>query len=86
MDYTTETKNLLDELVSPIPFLFRSAAKKMIDKKIREVAADKGQTKIDRDTVIRGYLLASQGKDMDRVKSFLISKGIDLSPYQDLIK
>lgn len=86
MEYTTETKKLLDELVSPIPFLFRSAAKKMIDKKIREVAAEKGHEQIDQDTVLRGYLLASQGKDMERVKSVLVGKGIDLSPYQDLIK
>ncbi|WP_018131224.1 DUF2621 family protein [Effusibacillus pohliae] len=86
MEYTETAKQLLEELLAPIPFFVRPMAKKMIDKKIREVAAGQGHTQIEEDDVIRGYILAGEQKDQKRIKDFLVKKGIDLTPYQDLFK
>jgi hypothetical protein len=86
MEYTAKSKELLEELLSPIPFFVRPMAKKMIDKKIREVASEKGHSQIGEDDVIRGYIMAGQNKDQERIKDFLAKKGIDLSEYQDLFK
>ncbi|MFC4769049.1 DUF2621 family protein [Effusibacillus consociatus] len=86
MEYTTKSKELLEELLSPIPFFVRPMAKKMIDKKIREVASEKGHSQIEEDDVIRGYIIAGEKKDQARIKEFLEKKGIDLSAYQELFK
>lgn len=86
MEYTAKSKELLEQLLSPIPFLVRPMAKKMIDKKIREVASEKGHSQVEEDDVVRGYILAGENKDQEKIKDFLSKKGIDLSLYQELFK
>src|SRR5699024_9538343 len=47
---------LLDELVSPVPELFRDVAKQTIAGKIGEVALQKNTEKITEEIVIEGYI------------------------------
>lgn len=83
MDWNTDAKELLDELVSPIPIFARPMAKKGIEKKIIEVAEDGVVTK---DAVIKGYILASPGKMQQRAVALLKAKKVDLTPYQSLLE
>ncbi|BCJ88064.1 DUF2621 family protein [Effusibacillus dendaii] len=84
MEYSAQSKQLLEELLSPIPFFVRPMAKKMIEKKVNEIAAERGHSEIEQDDVICGYILAGENKDKDKIKQFLASKGIDVSLYQEL--
>lgn len=85
MEYITKAKELLDELVAPIPVFARPMAKKAMEKKIVEVAKEKGHTQIEESDVLRGYILAGSGKDKERMKEFLTKKGYDLSAYSDIL-
>ncbi|KEO81069.1 DUF2621 family protein [Tumebacillus flagellatus] len=86
MEYTQTSKQLLDELLSPIPFMVRPMAKKMIEKQIFAEAEKAGHTVADDEDVIRGYIIAGAKKeaDRDRMKKFLTDKGYDLGKYEDL--
>jgi hypothetical protein len=85
MEYIKEAKDLLEELISPIPVFVRPMAKKAIEKKIMEVAKENGHAQIEVSDVLRGYILAGSGKDKERMKEFLSKKGIDLTPYADIL-
>ncbi|ARU59684.1 hypothetical protein CBW65_00475 [Tumebacillus avium] len=87
MNYTDQSKQLLDELLSPIPFFARPMAKKMIEKQIFAEAQQAGHDTVSEEDVLRGYIIAGAKKeaDRDRMKQFLTDKGYDLSKYQDLL-
>ncbi|MUV39861.1 uncharacterized protein JNUCC1_03745 [Lentibacillus sp. JNUCC-1] len=52
----TEEKELLEELVSPVPELFRDVARHKIASKIGELAIYEEKTHVDQDVVIRDIL------------------------------
>lgn len=81
MEWSKEAKDLLDELLSPIPVFARPMAKRGIEKKITEVTEG---NEVSIDNVIHGYILASPEKDRERVKKLLTAKKIDFSKYNDL--
>ncbi|ASS74553.1 hypothetical protein CIG75_05775 [Tumebacillus algifaecis] len=87
MNYTDQSKQLLDELLSPIPFFARPMAKKMIEKQIFAEAQQAGHETVTEEDVLRGYIIAGAKKeaDRDRIKKFLTEKGYDLSKYEDLL-
>ncbi len=84
MEWNTDAKELLDELVSPIPIFARPMARKGIEKKIIEVAEE--GSAITNDDVIKGYILASPGKMQQRAVALLKAKKVDLAPYEDLLE
>jgi hypothetical protein len=79
-----DLKLLLEELVSPVPELFRDIARQKIAGKIGEIAYREKANEITREHVIRGYILATPKRD----HKFLIKKlehlNIDRAPYQHL--
>ena len=83
MNWNDDAKELLEELVKPIPVFVRPMAKKGIEKHITTNADGEEITKED---VIRGYLAASPGKMQERAIKLLESKNIDLTPYQELLE
>ncbi|MFD2169432.1 DUF2621 family protein [Tumebacillus lipolyticus] len=87
MNYTDQSKALLEELLSPIPFFARPMAKKMIEKQIFAEAQQAGRETATDEDVLRGYIIAGAKKeaDRDRIKKFLTEKGYDLSKYADLL-
>nr|WP_010172666.1 DUF2621 family protein [Bacillus coahuilensis] len=56
-------KSLLEELVSPVPELFRDVARQKIAGKIGELALQEGANKITQELLIRGYILATPKRD-----------------------
>ncbi|MBY0120583.1 DUF2621 domain-containing protein [Bacillus sp. S/N-304-OC-R1] len=82
--WTQEVKDLLEELVSPVPELFRDVARHKIAGKIGELALKEKVSSIDRDLVIRGYIMATPKRDHKFLKKRLIEKEINMTPYEHL--
>ncbi|MUK90742.1 DUF2621 family protein [Ornithinibacillus sp. L9] len=81
-----EEKNFLEELVSPVPELFRDVARQKIASKIGEVAIEKGSKTITQETIIEGYIIATPKRDHKFLRKKLKQKNIDVSPYEPFFK
>ncbi|MED3552063.1 DUF2621 domain-containing protein [Cytobacillus praedii] len=77
-------KNLLEDLVSPVPELFRDVARHKIAGKIGELALKEHAETIDQDLVIRGYILATPKRDHKFLRKKLTENQINLTPYEHL--
>lgn len=77
-------KELLEELVSPVPELFRDVARQKIAGKIGELAVKEKAAKINEDLVIKGYILATPKRDHKFLRKRLIEKNINMAPYEHL--
>jgi hypothetical protein len=84
--WKTEEKNLLEELVSPVPELFRDVARHRIASKIGEITLEKEQEHISQTTLIEGYILATPKRDHKFLRKKLKQKEIDVKPYEHLFK
>ncbi|MBW8348986.1 DUF2621 domain-containing protein [Bacillus sp. IITD106] len=82
--WTPDKESLLDELVSPVPELFRDVARQKIAGKIGEIAFKEKVKKIDLDVLIRGYILATPKRDHKFLKKKLAQMNIDVTPYEHL--
>ncbi|TFV11287.1 DUF2621 domain-containing protein [Bacillus stratosphericus] len=81
-----EDKQLLNELVLPVPVLFRDVAKEKIAGKIGELALKEQAASINLDLIIRGYIMATPKRDHKFLLKRLQEKNIDHSPYESLLK
>ncbi|GLF90714.1 hypothetical protein Saga11_19730 [Bacillus safensis] len=81
-----EDKQLLNELVLPVPELFRDVAKEKIAGKIGELALKEQAANINLDLIIRGYIIATPKRDHKFLLKRLQEKNIDPSPYESLLK
>ncbi len=77
-------KELLEELVSPVPELFRDVARQKIAGKIGELALREKAKRINQDLVIRGYIVATPKRDHKFLRKKLNEMQIDVSPYNHL--
>src|SRR5690625_2634918 len=77
-----EELELLNELVSPVPELFRDVAKQTIASKIGELALVKNKDEITRDLLIEGYIIGTPKRDHRFLRRKLREKNIDVSPYE----
>ncbi|GER67721.1 hypothetical protein BpJC7_02610 [Weizmannia acidilactici] len=82
--WTTEYKELLEELVRPVPELFRDAARQKIASKIGEVALAEKAEKMTLDIVIRGYILATPKRDHKFLRKKLQQMDINYSRHEHL--
>src|SRR6185437_3369036 len=82
--WNDEAKLLLNELVSPVPELFRPVAKQKIAGKIGQIALEEKARKIDFDIIIRGYIQATPKRDHKFLRKKLDSMEVDLTPYEHL--
>jgi hypothetical protein len=82
MEWDQDARQLLEQLMKPIPIFIRPIARKGIEKKIVEQA----QERVTRDAVIRGYILSSSGKMKARALKTLEANQIDLKAYEALWK
>src|SRR5699024_7042546 len=55
--------DLLEELVSPVPELFRDVAKQSIGAKIGELVLEQRKTEINQDILIKGYIIGTPKRD-----------------------
>lgn len=80
--WNDEAKALLNELVSPVPELFRQQAKEAIAGKIGELALKEEATAITQELIIRGYIIATPKRDHKFLRKKLEEMNIDVSPYE----
>ncbi|WP_066252934.1 DUF2621 domain-containing protein [Neobacillus drentensis] len=79
-----EEKVLLEDLVSPVPELFRDVARHKIAGKIGEIAIKENASKITQDLVIRGYIQATPKRDHKFLRKKLFENRIDVAPFEHL--
>ncbi|MEL3961386.1 DUF2621 domain-containing protein [Lysinibacillus endophyticus] len=75
-------KELLNELVSPVPDLFRQVAKEKIAGKIGEIALKEKAKSINHDLIIKGYIQATPKRDHKFLRKKLDELSIDVTPYE----
>jgi hypothetical protein len=79
-------KELLNELVKPVPKLFRDIAKQKIAGQIGQLALEANADCMTEELIIKGYILATPKRDHKWLLQTLQAKKIDLSPYQHLLQ
>ncbi|MCS1351824.1 DUF2621 domain-containing protein [Mechercharimyces sp. CAU 1602] len=84
--WSDEQKTLLNELVQPVPELFRDTAKQTIAGKIGELAYKENANTMREDLIVRGYIMATPKRDHKWLIETLEKKQIDLTPYQQLLQ
>lgn len=84
--WTDESKAVLNELVLPVPPMFRDTAKRTIAGQIGELALQEKAKEIDPDMVLRGYIMATPKRDHKFLLTYLKEKNIDIALYQHLMQ
>ncbi|RIW28762.1 DUF2621 domain-containing protein [Bacillus salacetis] len=79
-------KEMLNELVSPVPELFRDVAKQKIAGKIGELALKEKASSISQELIIRGYIIATPKRDHKFLRKKLDEMNISASPYEHLFE
>lgn len=75
-------KELLNELVQPVPDLFRPVAKQKIAGRIGQILLEEKAKKMDHEHLIRGYILATPKRDHKFLRKKLKELNIDATPYE----
>ncbi|WP_110929536.1 DUF2621 family protein [Bacillus massiliglaciei] len=78
-----EEIDLLEDLVHPVPELFRDVARQKIAGKIGELALQERVTAISQDLIFRGYILATPKRDHKFLKKKLIERNVDIKTYEN---
>lgn len=81
-----EEKKLLEELVSPVPEIFRDVARQTIASKIGELALNRSADKITQELLIEGYIIGTPKRDHRFLRKKLKEKNIDVAPYEAYFK
>lgn len=77
-----DEKHLLDELVTPVPKLFRDVAKHTIASKIGELALEQNKNTITKELLIEGYIIGTPKRDHNFLRRKLDEENIDVTPYE----
>jgi len=80
--WNEEQRQFLDELVAPVPPLFRDVAKQKIAGKIGELAYKRNAKTLTEALIIEGYIKATPKKDHKFLRKTLIKHNVDLTPYE----
>ncbi|ACJ33863.1 Uncharacterized conserved protein [Anoxybacillus flavithermus WK1] len=83
--WSEKEKALLEDLVRPVPELFRDVARQKIAGKIGELALQENANQITEDLVVRGYILATPKRDHKFLVKALREKQIDFTKYEHLL-
>lgn len=81
-----DQRGFLEELVEPVPELFRDVAKQKIAGRISQLALERNKSTISEDVIIEGYILATPKRDHKFLKKTLHDKNIDIQPYLPLFE
>lgn len=84
--WNDDAKALLNELVSPVPEIFRDVAKERIAGRISKIALDERVKTIELDQIMKGYIIATPKRDHKFMKKKLKELNIDYTPYEDLFQ
>ncbi|GAK11017.1 LOW QUALITY PROTEIN: YoxJ protein [Geomicrobium sp. JCM 19039] len=83
--WTKQQSDLLEELISPVPELFRDVARDKIAGKIGELAIEQKADHITEDLLIRGYILATPKRDHKFLRRKLDEKNMSYEKYEHLL-
>ncbi len=83
--WTDETLAFLNELVEPVPQLFRDVARRSIAARIGQLALEEKAERITQDLIIKGYILATPKRDHKWLVAHLKEKEIELAPYEQYL-
>lgn len=78
----TEEKAMLNELVQPVPDLFRPVAKQKIAGRIGQILLEEKVKSMKLEHIIRGYILATPKRDHKFLRKKLAEMQIDVHPYE----
>lgn len=84
--WTEEKKAFLDELLEPVPELFRDVAKGKIAGKIGELALEERAEEMTDDLIIKGYIAATPKRDHKFLMKKLREKNIDANQYSSFFQ
>ncbi|MFC3211645.1 MULTISPECIES: DUF2621 family protein [Planomicrobium] len=76
-------KELLNELVQPVPDLFRPVAKQKIAGRIGQILLEEKVSKMEHEHIIRGYIQATPKRDHKFLRKKLDELNIDVAPYEN---
>ena len=82
--WNDDAKAMLNELVSPVPELFRDVAKEKIAGRISKIAHDEQVETIELEQIIKGYIVATPKQDHKFLKKKLTELEIDYTEYEPL--
>lgn len=77
-----DEKELLNELVQPVPDLFRPVAKQKIAGRIGQILLEEKVSKMQHEHIIRGYIQATPKRDHKFLRKKLDELNIDVAPYE----
>ncbi|WP_147802266.1 DUF2621 domain-containing protein [Alkalicoccus halolimnae] len=80
--WTEDKKVFLNELVEPVPELFRDIAKHKIAGKISQYALEENARELSEELIIKGYIAATPKRDHKFLRKKLSEKNIDITPYE----
>ncbi|ADU30643.1 DUF2621 domain-containing protein [Evansella cellulosilytica] len=80
--WSEDQKEFLNELVEPVPELFRDIAKGTIAGKIGELALKENVDSMTDDIIIKGYISATPKRDHKFLVKKLKEKNIDIKQYE----
>jgi Protein of unknown function (DUF2621) len=83
--WTDEGLALLNELVEPVPKLFRDVARRSIAAKIGQLALEEKATTITVELIVKGYIIATPKRDHKWLIQHLQKKQIDYTPYEQYL-
>jgi hypothetical protein len=84
--WTDNKLEMLNELVQPVPELFRDTARRTIAAKIGELALEEKADEIRDDLIIKGYMIATPARDHKWLVKHLREKNIDYTPFKKHLK
>jgi hypothetical protein len=84
--WNDEQLSLLNELVSPVPELFRDVARQKIQGKIGEIALKENARHMTLDLIIRGYIVATPKRDHKFLRKKLSQLNIQTDHYEQLFQ
>nr|WP_204516799.1 DUF2621 domain-containing protein [Brevibacillus fulvus] len=84
--WNDETREFLNELVEPVPQLFRDVAKRSIAAKIGQLALESKADAITTELIIKGYIMATPKRDHKWLIQHLTNKQINYAPYEKYLK
>jgi len=81
--WPSDIQVLLEELVHPVPEMFRDVARSKIVGKIGQLALEEKASTISEDLFIRGYISATPKRDLKFLLKMLKRKNIDTERYSE---
>ncbi|WP_026689791.1 DUF2621 domain-containing protein [Alteribacter aurantiacus] len=80
--WSERDKAFLNELVEPVPEIFRDVAKGKIAGKIGEYALEENADRMTEELIIKGYIAATPKRDHKFLVKKLREKKVDISQYE----